>query len=194
VVVSVLTPAEILIAARRLAGARPHLTAVAGIVHPDAMWQLCRDVTQSGARVVRDAQQHPGVGGQETPARHATKCTIISGKILLVLDCKHRLWGRHRDQPPTAARYPRGHHKGWAGMNGGNRTKVLVRSQDGRMLAGVCAGLAGYFGLDVTLVRVTVAVVSVLTGGAGALAYMAAWAIIPGEGETTPVAEQHPVT
>jgi phage shock protein C len=81
-----------------------------------------------------------------------------------------------------------------AGMNGGNRTKVLVRSQNGRMLAGVCAGLAGYFGLDVTLVRVIVAVVSVLTGGAGVLAYLAAWVIIPSEGETTPVAEQHPVT
>ena len=41
--VSVLTPAEILIAARRLAGARPHLVAVAGIVHRDHLWQLCRD-------------------------------------------------------------------------------------------------------------------------------------------------------
>jgi hypothetical protein len=40
--VSVLTPAETLIAARRLAGARPHLAAVAGIVHPDDLWQLCR--------------------------------------------------------------------------------------------------------------------------------------------------------
>jgi len=43
VVVSVLTPAEILIAARRLAGARPHLVAVAGIVHHEELWQLCRD-------------------------------------------------------------------------------------------------------------------------------------------------------
>src|SRR5437016_9940505 len=43
VVVSVLTPAEILIAARRLAGARPHLAAVAGIAHQDDLWQLCRD-------------------------------------------------------------------------------------------------------------------------------------------------------
>src|SRR5947199_9271941 len=42
-VVSVLTPAEILIAARRLAGARPHLAAVAGIVHQEDLWQLCRD-------------------------------------------------------------------------------------------------------------------------------------------------------
>jgi len=43
VVVSVLTPAEVLIAARRLAGARPHLAAVAGIVHHEDLWQLCRD-------------------------------------------------------------------------------------------------------------------------------------------------------
>src|ERR1700720_4525431 len=42
VVVSVLTPAEVLIAARRLTGARPHLAAVAGIVHPEDLWQLCR--------------------------------------------------------------------------------------------------------------------------------------------------------
>jgi hypothetical protein len=38
--VSVLTPAEVLIAARRLAGARPHLVAVADIVHQE---HLCRD-------------------------------------------------------------------------------------------------------------------------------------------------------
>ena len=40
---SVLTPAEVLIATRRLAGARPHLAAVAGIVHREDLWQLCRD-------------------------------------------------------------------------------------------------------------------------------------------------------
>ena len=79
-------------------------------------------------------------------------------------------------------------------MNGGNRAKVLVRSRTGRMLAGVCAGAVGYFGLDVTLVRVIVAAVCVLTGGAGVLAYLAAWVIIPGEGETIPAAGQHRVT
>jgi hypothetical protein len=42
-VVSALTRTEILIAARRLAGARPHLAAVAGIVHHEDLWQLCRD-------------------------------------------------------------------------------------------------------------------------------------------------------
>ena len=42
-VVSVLTPAEVLIAARRLAGARQHLAAVADIVAQEDLWQLCRD-------------------------------------------------------------------------------------------------------------------------------------------------------
>jgi phage shock protein C len=74
-------------------------------------------------------------------------------------------------------------------MDSGNRTKTLVRSRKGRMVAGICAGAAEYFGLDVTLVRVIVAVVAVLTGGAGLLAYLAAWAIIPEEGEKTSIAE-----
>jgi hypothetical protein len=42
-VVSVLAPAEILIAARRLAVARPHLAGIAEIVHREDLWQLCRD-------------------------------------------------------------------------------------------------------------------------------------------------------
>ena len=51
-VVSVLTPAEVLIAARRLAGARPHLAAVAAIAHPEDLWQLCRDeLTGVDARI-----------------------------------------------------------------------------------------------------------------------------------------------
>lgn len=74
-------------------------------------------------------------------------------------------------------------------MDSGNRTETLVRSRKGRMVAGICAGAAEYFGWDVTLVRVIVAVIAVLTGGAGVLAYLAAWAIIPEEGEKTSIAE-----
>ncbi len=74
-------------------------------------------------------------------------------------------------------------------MNGGNGTRTLVRPRKGRMVAGICAGIAEYFGLDVTLVRMIVAVVSVFTGGAGVLAYLAAWMIIPDEGEKTSIAQ-----
>jgi len=74
-------------------------------------------------------------------------------------------------------------------MNSGNGTKVLVRSRKGRMVAGICAGIAEYFGVDVTLVRLIVAVIAVITGGAGVLAYLVAWAIIPEEGEKRSIAE-----
>ena len=74
-------------------------------------------------------------------------------------------------------------------MNSGNGTKVLVRPRKGRTVAGVCAGIAEYFGVDVTLVRVIVAAIAVITGGAGVLAYLVAWAIIPDEGEKYSIAD-----
>lgn len=74
-------------------------------------------------------------------------------------------------------------------MDSGSGTKTLVRSRKGRIVAGICAGAAEYFGWDVTLVRVIVAVIAVITGGAGLLAYLVAWAIIPEEGEKTSIAE-----
>ena len=74
-------------------------------------------------------------------------------------------------------------------MTDRNRGRVLVRRRDGRMLAGVCAGLADYLGLDVTVVRVIWAVVAVITGGAGVLAYLVAWIIIPDEGQQSSIAE-----
>lgn len=59
-------------------------------------------------------------------------------------------------------------------------TRSLRRSLYDRKLAGVCAGIARYFGLDVTLVRLGW-VLFTLLGGSGMLAYLIAWAIIPDE-------------
>jgi phage shock protein PspC (stress-responsive transcriptional regulator) len=74
-------------------------------------------------------------------------------------------------------------------MSNGNEPKVLVRSLNGRVIAGVCAGLADYFGIDAVLVRVIMAVICVFTAGAGVLAYLLAWIIIPEEGEKSSIVE-----
>ena len=50
------------------------------------------------------------------------------------------------------------------------------------MLAGVAGGLARYLSVDVTLVRVAIAALTLLTGVGGAL-YIAAWLLIPADGE-----------
>ncbi|MBI5806317.1 PspC domain-containing protein [candidate division TA06 bacterium] len=57
--------------------------------------------------------------------------------------------------------------------------KKLYRSRDNRMAGGVCAGLAKYFELDPTLVRLGMAVLMVL--GGGILIYIIAWLIVPEE-------------
>jgi phage shock protein C len=57
-------------------------------------------------------------------------------------------------------------------------TPQLMRPRNNRMIAGVCAAFAFHYGWDVTLVRVITAIMIVLTG-VGALAYIAAWVIIP---------------
>ena len=63
--------------------------------------------------------------------------------------------------------------------------KRLYRSQDNRMIAGVCGGLADYFEIDPTLVRLIVVAIA-LFGGVGLLAYIAAIFIIPNNPDQLP--------
>jgi phage shock protein PspC (stress-responsive transcriptional regulator) len=63
----------------------------------------------------------------------------------------------------------------------------LRRSPEGRMIAGVCAGIADYLAIDVTLVRVAFAVFTFL-GGAGVPAYLACLLLIPEEGTDQSIA------
>ncbi len=59
--------------------------------------------------------------------------------------------------------------------------KRLFRLPSSGRIAGVCAGIADYFGVDVTVVRIGWVVLSVVPGGfvGGVLAYLAAWFIMP---------------
>jgi phage shock protein C len=60
------------------------------------------------------------------------------------------------------------------------QTRKLYRSRTDRKLAGVCGGLAQYFNLDATLIRVLFIVLAVL-GGSGLVLYLAMWIIVPNE-------------
>jgi len=59
-----------------------------------------------------------------------------------------------------------------------SKPKKLYRSGKDKMLGGVCGGIAEYFNVDSTLVRLGW-VLFALTGGAGIPAYIIAWIIIP---------------
>ncbi len=58
------------------------------------------------------------------------------------------------------------------------------------MLGGVAAGIARYFRVDVTVVRIIFAVLTIVGGGAGLLVYLAGWLLIPEEGSAQSIASQ----
>lgn len=56
--------------------------------------------------------------------------------------------------------------------------KKFMRSSTDRKIAGVCGGLAEYFNIDSTLLRVLFVVFTIL-GGSGFLIYLATWILTP---------------
>ena len=56
--------------------------------------------------------------------------------------------------------------------------KRLYRSRDEKMIGGVCGGLAEYFKVDPTFVRLALVLIT-LFGGAGVLVYLVLWVIVP---------------
>jgi phage shock protein C len=65
---------------------------------------------------------------------------------------------------------------GWAG-------KRLYRSRRDRKLAGICAGLADYFGIDPVLMRVAWVILAFLSAGIAILLYLVLIFVIPDEDE-----------
>jgi phage shock protein C len=72
--------------------------------------------------------------------------------------------------------------------------KRLYRPTAGRMLGGVCAGLADHFDVDPTVVRLVWIAVTLLSLGTGILVYIIAWIIIPEEPEAGQPAATLPET
>lgn len=60
--------------------------------------------------------------------------------------------------------------------------KTLYRAKDDRMIGGVCAGIAHYFELDPTVVRLLAVLGAALSSGAVVIAYLVMWAAVPEEG------------
>ncbi|WP_370616088.1 PspC domain-containing protein [Mumia qirimensis] len=58
-------------------------------------------------------------------------------------------------------------------------TKKLTRTTGDKWVGGVCGGIARYFGIDPTLVRLAFVVLTVLGLGSMILVYLVAWVLMP---------------
>jgi phage shock protein PspC (stress-responsive transcriptional regulator) len=66
-------------------------------------------------------------------------------------------------------------------------SRTLSRPVHGRMLGGVAAGIARYLDVDVTIIRILFAALT-LIGGSAVLIYLAAWLLIPEDGADQSIA------
>lgn len=60
----------------------------------------------------------------------------------------------------------------------------LYRSEKDKMLGGVCGGLAEYFNIDSTIVRLVFALI-VIYGGSGLILYIILWIVVPTKSDIT---------
>ena len=71
-------------------------------------------------------------------------------------------------------------------------TGRLRRPRANRMVAGVCAGLAEHYGWDLTWVRVLTVLIALFSSGAGLIAYIVFWIVMPEESWMLPASTSTP--
>ena len=64
-------------------------------------------------------------------------------------------------------------------LEGSALSRTWYRSRRGKMIAGVCAGLAEQFGISVTALRLAAVVLTLLGAGWGIIIYIVLWIILP---------------
>lgn len=64
-------------------------------------------------------------------------------------------------------------------LEGSGLSTTWYRSRQGKMIAGVCAGLAQQFGISVTALRLSAVVLTLLGFGWGIIVYSVLWVIMP---------------
>ncbi len=66
-----------------------------------------------------------------------------------------------------------------AAWQSGPSMSRLVRPRTGRVIAGVCAGIAQQYGWELVWVRVVAVLLAVFSSGAGIVAYIVFWIVMP---------------
>ncbi|HKD96073.1 MAG TPA: PspC domain-containing protein [Micromonosporaceae bacterium] len=68
---------------------------------------------------------------------------------------------------------------GYTRTDGNAPYRQIYRSRYDRKIAGVCGGIAEYFRVDATLVRLAAVVLAIVSGGTAILAYIVAMILMP---------------
>jgi phage shock protein PspC (stress-responsive transcriptional regulator) len=112
------------------------------------------------------------------------KTVVTSEEVQQVIREMGPVDGSAGEQPSTASGEAGGSGSQTAGQTGTAKGSAatgrrLYQIREGAMLSGVCNGLAAYFNVDVTIVRVIFVVLTLLTGGFWIIAYLVMMFVVP---------------
>ncbi len=134
--------------------------------------------------IIADIEQ--AIGDKFRAVLGAHKTVVVTKEVLAVIAAMGPVEDVNADGPASGASgrtAPCGHSgsanaAGTAAASEPRAARRLYRIRDGAMLSGVCNGLAAYFNIDVTFVRLGFVILT-LTWGAGVLVYLLMSFIVP---------------
>ena len=112
-----------------------------------------------------------------------TTLTIVPGALIFGMIAYVVAWLMIPETAPSSEPLVVASDNSW-------RSKRLRRSATDSKIAGVCGGIAEYFGIDPTAVRVLWVLLSILPGAVicGLIAYVVAWVVMPTSPVSAPAA------
>ena len=143
------------------------------------------------AEIIADIEQ--AIAGKFRSLLGANKTVVVEKEvedIIAEMGPVEDASGAPETPPPGAAAPAPGDGTATGAPDGGAVPRRLFRIHEGAKLGGVCNGLAAYFDLDVTLVRIAFAFL-IFAWGSGLLLYILMWIILPSAGTPAEMAAAH---
>jgi phage shock protein PspC (stress-responsive transcriptional regulator) len=143
---------------------------------------------EGGDEIVRDMEDRMGELFQDT-LKKGQPCIMAEdiSEMIGIMGSPEQIENEAGEEEP--AKKPKADANAEQTQAAGKRPKHLSRSKKDHMIGGVCGGLASYFNIDPTIVRVALILIT-LAWGAGLVVYLLLWAVLPVSDVNTPVVKR----
>lgn len=139
---------------------------------------------EGGDEILQDMEDRIGELFQDKLKKNAPCITSEDiREMIAVMGSPEQIENEAGEEVPPKQEQQKTRSESQAGTTS-RRSRHLYRSKKEQMVGGVCGGLASYFNIDPTIVRIAIALIT-LAWGTGLIVYLVLWALLP-EAEEEP--------
>lgn len=140
---------------------------------------------EGGDEIVRDMEDRMGELFQDK-LKKGQPCIMAEdiAEMISIMGSPEQIESEAGEEEPTKTQKANA-ASDQASTNSRIRPNHLSRSKKEKMIGGVCGGLASYFNIDPTIIRIAIILIT-LAWGAGLVVYLLLWAVLPESDDNTP--------